>query len=77
MRNALAYAGKTQRRIVSAWVGTAFAQDDAAAARKQWRQVADQACVLQGGRIIAAGDVRRVLDDETVIREYLGQVYDA
>jgi len=41
--NALAYAGKTQRRIVSAWVGTAFAQDDAAAARKQWREVADQA----------------------------------
>ena len=38
MRNALAYAGKSQRRIVSAWVGTAFAQDDAAAARKQWRQ---------------------------------------
>ena len=43
MRNALAYAGKTQRRIVSAWVGTAFAQDDAGAARKQWREVADQA----------------------------------
>jgi len=43
MRNALAYAGKSQRRLVSAWVGTAFAQDDAAAARKQWRQVADQA----------------------------------
>jgi putative transposase len=43
MRNALAYAGKTQRRIVSAWVGTAFAQDDAAAASKQWREVADQA----------------------------------
>ena len=42
MRNALAYAGKTQRRVVSAWVGTAFAQDDAAAARKQWRNVADQ-----------------------------------
>ena len=41
------------------------------------RQVADQVCVLQGGRIIAAGDVRRVLDDETVIREYLGQVYNA
>jgi ABC-type branched-subunit amino acid transport system ATPase component len=41
------------------------------------RQVADQVCVLQGGRIIAAGDVRRVLDDEIVIREYLGQVYDA
>jgi transposase-like protein len=43
MRNALAYAGKTQRRIVSAWVGTAFAQDDAPAARKQWREVADHA----------------------------------
>jgi transposase-like protein len=43
MRNAMAYAGKTQRRIVSAWIGTAFAQDDAAAARKQWREVADQA----------------------------------
>jgi transposase-like protein len=43
MRNALAYAGKTQRRIVSAWIGTSFAQDDAAAAQKQWREVADQA----------------------------------
>ena len=43
MRNALAYAGKSQRRIVAAWIGTAFAQDDAAAARKQWREVADQA----------------------------------
>src|ERR1700684_2069968 len=43
MRNAMAYAGKTQRRIVAAWIGTAFTQDDAEAARKQWRQVADQA----------------------------------
>jgi putative transposase len=42
MRNALAHAGKSQRRIVSAWIGTAFAQDDAEAARKQWRSVADQ-----------------------------------
>ena len=42
MRNAFASAGKTQRRIVSAWIGTAFAQDDAAAARKQWRDGADQ-----------------------------------
>src|SRR6478752_603150 len=42
MRNALAHAGKTQRRIVSAWIGTAFAQDDADAARTQWRTVADQ-----------------------------------
>ena len=43
MRNALAHAGKAQRRIVSAWIGTAFAQDDAETARRQWRQVADQA----------------------------------
>ena len=37
MRNAIAHAGKTQRRIVSAWVGAAFAQDDAPAAHAQWR----------------------------------------
>ena len=43
IRNALAYAGKTQRRIVAGWIGTAFAQNDAEAARKQWRDVADQA----------------------------------
>jgi len=42
MRNAIAHAGKTQRRIVSAWIGTAFAQDDAPAAHAQWRNVADQ-----------------------------------
>jgi len=43
LRNALASAGQSQHPIVSAWIGTAFAQDDAAAARKQWREVADQA----------------------------------
>jgi transposase-like protein len=42
MRNALAHAGKQGRRVVSAFIGTAFAQDDADAARTQWRQVADQ-----------------------------------
>src|SRR5437588_9208180 len=42
MRNVLAHAGKQGRRIVSAFIGTAFAQDDAEAARTQWRQVADQ-----------------------------------
>ena len=35
MRNALAYAAKTQRGGVSSWVSTAFAQDDAAADSKQ------------------------------------------
>ena len=42
MRNALAHAGKSGRRVVSAFIATAFAQDDADAARSQWRQVADQ-----------------------------------
>ena len=42
MRNVLAHAGKQGRRVVSAFIGTAFAQDDAGAARVQWRQVADQ-----------------------------------
>jgi transposase-like protein len=42
MRNVLAHAGKQGRRVVSAFIGTAFAQNDASAARAQWRQVADQ-----------------------------------
>jgi putative transposase len=42
MRNALAHAGKSGRRVVSAFIATAFAQDDADAAKIQWRQVADQ-----------------------------------
>jgi putative transposase len=42
MRNVLAHAGKQGRRVVSAFIGTAFAQDDAGAAKTQWRQVADQ-----------------------------------
>jgi putative transposase len=42
MRNVLAHAGKQGRRVVSAFIGTAFAQDDAEAARNQWRQIADQ-----------------------------------
>jgi transposase-like protein len=42
MRNALAYAGKSGRRVVAAFIATAFAQEDAEAARGQWRQVADQ-----------------------------------
>ncbi len=42
MRNVLAHAGKQGRRVVSAFIATAFAQDDAKAAQVQWRQVADQ-----------------------------------
>jgi transposase-like protein len=42
MRNLLAHAGRQGRSVVAAFVGTAFTQDDAASARSQWRQVADQ-----------------------------------
>jgi transposase-like protein len=42
MRNVLAHAGKSGRRVVAAFIATAFAQEDAATARAQWRQVADQ-----------------------------------
>jgi transposase-like protein len=40
-RNALAHPGKAQRLIVSTRIGTACAQDDAAAAHAQWRTLAD------------------------------------
>jgi transposase-like protein len=42
LRCALAHAGKSGRRVVSAFIATAFAQNDAEAARQQWRRVADQ-----------------------------------
>ena len=42
MRNLLAHAGKQGRRVVSTFVATAFAQDDADSAAAQWRLVADQ-----------------------------------
>jgi transposase-like protein len=42
MRNALAYAGKSGRRVVSAFIATAFAQDHAEAAKAQWHKAAGQ-----------------------------------
>jgi putative transposase len=42
MRNVLAHAGRQGRRVVSAFIATAFAQNNAEAARAQWRLVADQ-----------------------------------
>jgi len=42
MRNVLAHAGRPGRLVVAAFIGTAFVQDDAEAASKQWRTVADQ-----------------------------------
>jgi transposase-like protein len=42
MRNLLAHAGRQGQRIAAAFIGTAFAQPDAEAAKAQWRKVADQ-----------------------------------
>jgi transposase-like protein len=42
MRNVLAHAGRQGRRVVSAFIATAFAQNDAEKAKAQWRLVADQ-----------------------------------
>ena len=41
MRNVLAHAGKSGRRVVSAFIATAFAQETPEAAKQQWRGVAD------------------------------------
>ena len=58
-RNVLAHAGKSGRRVVSAFIATAFAQDTAEAASAQWRAVADQirpkvpklATIMDGGGV--------------------------
>jgi transposase-like protein len=42
MRNVLAHGGRSGRRVVFAFIATAFAQDDAEQARAQWRRVAHQ-----------------------------------
>ncbi len=41
-RNATAHAGKSGRRVVSAFIATAYAQETPEAAKGQWRKVADQ-----------------------------------
>jgi len=42
MRNLLAHAGRQGRGVASAFIATAFAQEDAETAKAQWRKVADQ-----------------------------------
>ena len=42
MRNALAHAGKRGKRVVAAFIATAFAQDTPQTAKEQWRRIADQ-----------------------------------
>jgi ABC-type branched-subunit amino acid transport system ATPase component len=41
------------------------------------REIADHVVVLQGGGVIASGPCERVLNDERVIKDYLGRIYDA
>ncbi len=42
MRNALAHAGMTQRRMVNEAIATVFAQDTAKEAHEHWHAVAEQ-----------------------------------
>ena len=42
MRTVLAHAGRQGQRLAAAFIGTAFAQDDAQAAKVQWHKIADQ-----------------------------------
>ena len=42
VRNLMADAGKQGRRLIAAFIDTAFAQPDVTSAKAQWRQVADQ-----------------------------------
>ena len=65
MRNALAHAGRSGRRVVSAFIATAFAQDDAKQATAQWRRVAPRFWPLCGQNASSAqaqGSQARRLD---------------
>jgi putative transposase len=58
MRNVLAHAGKTGRRVVSAFIATAFAPETAEAASVKWRAAADQ-IRAQGAKARHHHDPRR------------------
>ena len=57
-RNALAHAGKSSRRVVSAFIATAFAQPDHATAKTQWLGIkvahGQRLCLGSGGNLKAA-----------------------
>ena len=42
LRNAQAHGAKSGRRLISAFIGTAFAQETPEAAHREWRRVSDQ-----------------------------------
>jgi len=58
----LVYAGQAQRRTVPAPIQKALPQDDAADARKQWREIADQVPlrVPQSGKLMYAVEVNEI-----------------
>ena len=56
MRNLLAHAGRQGRGVVSAFIATAFAQEDADAARTQWQQVAGQLRLKMMAKLAALMD---------------------
>ena len=71
MRKLLAHAGKQGERVVSAFIATAFAQDDADSARAQWRLDADQLNISRKARLSRPpkGETpdRKVLDTGEVL----------
>jgi transposase-like protein len=42
LRNAQAHGSRSGRRLISAFIGTAFAQETPETARREWRRVSDQ-----------------------------------
>jgi putative transposase len=62
MRNALAHVGAKQRAMVAAAIRTAFTQETPAAARKEWRAVADRL----RGRFPKLGELMDEAEDDVL-----------
>jgi putative transposase len=62
MRNALAHVGSKQRQMVAAAIRTAFTQETPAAARKEWRAVADRL----RGRFPKLGELMDEAEDDVL-----------
>jgi putative transposase len=62
MRNALAHVGAKQRQMVAAAIRTAFTQETPAAARKEWRTVADRL----RGRFPKLGELMDEAEDDVL-----------
>ena len=76
MRNALAHVGAKQRQMVAAAIRTAFTQETPAAARKEWRAVADRL----RGRFPKLGELMDEAEDDVLAhmsfpKEHWQQIY--